>query len=82
MNIITNEKMEIREIHKSVLIRDSDELWYCKGARGELKVESKDGEGSEFIIELPVVWTTDLLGLKDYTDEYYYKWKNGNQCNP
>ena len=32
MNIITNEKMEISEIHKSVFIRDSDELRYCEGA--------------------------------------------------
>ena len=31
MDIIRNEKMEISEIHKSVLIRDSDELRYCKG---------------------------------------------------
>ena len=30
MNIITNEKIEISEIHKSVPIRDSDELRYCK----------------------------------------------------
>ena len=28
---------------------------------GELKVETKEGEGSEFIIEMPVVWITDLL---------------------
>ena len=53
-----------------------------KAHGGELKVETKEGEGSEFIIQIPVVWITDLLGLKDYTDEYYYKWKNGNQWNP
>ena len=53
-----------------------------KAHGGELKVETKEGEGSEFIIQLPVVWITDLLGLKDYKDEYYYKWKNGNQWNP
>ena len=52
-----------------------------KAHGGELKVETKEGEGSEFIIELPVVWTTDLLGLKGYADEYYYKWKNGNEWN-
>ena len=63
--------MEISEIHKSVPIRDSDNWWYCKSAWGELKVETKEGEGSEFIIQLPVVWITDLIGLKDYTDEYY-----------
>ena len=82
MNIITNEKMEISEIHKSVAIRDSDNLWYCEAHGGELKVETKEGEESEFIIQLPVVWITDLTGLKDYTDEYYYKWKNGNPWNP
>ena len=53
-----------------------------KAHGGELKVETKEGEGSEFIIQIPVVWTSDLLRLKDYTDEYYYKWKNWNQCNP
>ena len=53
-----------------------------KAHGGELKVETKEGEGSEFIIQLPVVWITDLIGLKDYSDEYYYKWKNGNQWNP
>ena len=53
-----------------------------KAHGGELKVETKEGEGSVFIIQLPVVWITDLIGLKDYTDEYYYKWKNGNLCKP
>ena len=144
MNIITNEKIEISAIHKSVPIRDSDELRYCKGAwrrieggderwrrkwiyysitcclnhgfrrikrlygwillqikkwksvksinpcpsviqssydivkahGGELKVETKEGEGSEFIIQLPVVWITDLpagrlKGLNDYADEQH-----------
>ena len=47
-----------------------------KAHGGELKMATKEGEGSEFIIQLPVVWITDLIGLKDYTDEYYYKWKN------
>ena len=32
-----------------------------KAHGGELKVETKEGEGSEFIIEIPVVWITDLL---------------------
>ena len=32
-----------------------------KAHGGELKVETKEGEGSEFIIEMPVVWITDLL---------------------
>ena len=32
-----------------------------KAHGGELKVEMKEGEGSEFIIEMPVVWITDLL---------------------
>ena len=32
-----------------------------KAHGGELKVETKEGEGSEFIIEMPVVWSTDLL---------------------
>ena len=53
MNTITNEKMEINEIHKSVPIRDLDELWYCEARGGELKVRTKEGEGSKFIIELP-----------------------------
>ena len=30
MNIITNEKMEISANYKSVPIRESDELSYCK----------------------------------------------------
>ena len=55
MNIITNEKIEISEIHKSVPIRDSDELRYCKAHGIELKVETKEGEGSEFIIWLPYI---------------------------
>ena len=53
-----------------------------KAYGGELKIETQEGEGSEFIIQLPVVWITNLKELKDYTDEYYYKWKNGNQWNP
>ena len=32
-----------------------------KAHGGELNVETKEGEGSEFIIEMPVVWITDLL---------------------
>ena len=39
-----------------------------KAHGGELKVETKEGEGSEFIIQIPVVCITDLLGLRDYTD--------------
>ena len=35
-----------------------------KAHGGELKVETKEGEGSEFIIEMPVVWITDLLDKK------------------
>ena len=31
-----------------------------KAHGGELKVETKEGKGSEFIIEMPVVWITDL----------------------
>ena len=53
-----------------------------KAHGGELKVETKEGEGSEFIIQLPVVWITDLKGLEDHTNKYYYKSKNGNQWNP
>ena len=37
MNIITNEKMEISEIHKSVAIRDSDELQHCKSTWWRVK---------------------------------------------
>ena len=42
-----------------------------KAHNGDLKVETKEGEGSEFIIQLPVVWTTDLMWLKDYTEKKY-----------
>ena len=41
MNIITNEKMEISEIHKSVLIRESDELSYCKSTWRRIKSENE-----------------------------------------
>lgn len=30
-----------------------------KAHGGELKVETKEGDGSEFVIVLPVVWITD-----------------------
>ena len=55
MNIITNEKMEISEIYKSVAIRDQTTYDIVKAHGGELRVETKEGEGSEFIIQLPVV---------------------------
>ena len=32
-----------------------------KAHGGEISVETKEGEGSEFVISLPIVWTTDLL---------------------
>ena len=82
MNSITNEKMKsVKSINPwPSVIQTSYDIIKAHG--GELKVETKKGEGSEFIIQLPVVWITDLIGLKDYTDEYYYKWKNGNQWNP
>jgi len=37
------------------LKHSSDDLSYCKSNSGEIKVKTKDGEGSEFIISLPVV---------------------------
>ncbi len=40
----------------------------AKAHGGELKVEMVEGEGSEFIIELPIVRTTDLMDYTDYTD--------------
>ena len=39
-----------------------------KAHGGEIKVESEEGEGSGFIITFPIVWITDLKGLKDFTD--------------
>ena len=48
------------------LIQTSYDIVKAHG--GELKVETKEGEGSEFIIQLPVVWITDLIRLKDYTE--------------
>ena len=82
MNIITNKKWKsVKSINACPsLIQTIYDIVKAHG--GELKVETKDGEGSEFIIQLPVVWITDLIGLKDYPDEYYYKLKNGNQWNP
>ena len=76
MNIITNEKMKKWKSVKSLnpwssVIQTRYDIVKAHG--GELKVETKEGEGSEFIIQIPVIWTTDLLGLEDYTDEYYYK---------
>ena len=58
MNIITNEKMKKWKLVKSInpcpsVIQTIYDI--VKSHGGELKVESKDGEGSEFIIELPVV---------------------------
>ena len=32
-----------------------------KAHGGEIKVVTKEGEGSEFIIQLPIVWITDLF---------------------
>ncbi len=34
-----------------------------KAHGGEIKVNTKEGEGAEFIIKLPFVWTLDLLGF-------------------
>ncbi len=39
-----------------------------KAHGGELMVETKEGEGSEFIIKLPIVLITDLLDCADDTD--------------
>jgi hypothetical protein len=32
-----------------------------KAHGGEIKVDTKAGEGSEFSVQLPIVWITDLL---------------------
>ena len=42
-----------------------------KSHGGELRVETKEGEASKFIIQLPVVWITDLKGLTDYTELFH-----------
>ena len=46
---------------KSVIQTNFD---IVKAHGGEIKVETKEGEGSEFIIVLPIVWITDLQDLK------------------
>ena len=53
MNIITNEKMKsVKSINPwPSVIQTSYDIVKAHG--GELKVETKEGEGSEFIIELP-----------------------------
>ncbi len=43
-----------------------------KAHGGEIKVETKEGESAEFIIELPVVWTM-IYGLKDSDENWLYK---------
>ena len=55
MNIITNKKWKsVKSINPcSSVIQTSYDIIKAHG--GELKVETKDGEGSEFIIQLPVV---------------------------
>ena len=55
MNIITNEKMKsVKSINPcSSMIQTSYDI--VKAYGGELKVETKEGEGSEFIIQIPVV---------------------------
>ena len=46
MNIITNEKIEISEIHKSVPIRDSDNLRYCKSTWRRAEGGNERNEGN------------------------------------
>ena len=62
-----------------------------KAHGGELKVETKVGEGSEFIIQLPVVWITDLPAgrqvkrikrLQRWILLQMKKWKSVKSINP
>ena len=55
MNIITNRKLKsVRSINPCPsVIQTSYDIVKAHG--GELKVETKEGEGSEFIIQLPIV---------------------------
>jgi len=47
--------LQIREIHQSF-----KSVIQTKGHAGEIKVKSKEGEGSTFIIQLPNVKITDF----------------------
>ena len=48
--------MKSVEIHKSVQICDSDNSYdIIKAHGGEIKAKTKEDEGAEFIIQLPIV---------------------------
>ena len=67
----TTDRQKLRDQWNSLIqkICDSDRSYdIIKAHGGEIKVETKEGEGTEFIIQLPTVWITDLNGLTDYTD--------------
>jgi signal transduction histidine kinase len=46
------ESVKSKNPYKSVIQKSYDII---KAHGGELKVESKEGEGSEFVVQLPVV---------------------------
>ena len=54
MNTIGSNQKSVKSIHpwKSVIQTDYD---LVKAHGGELKVETKEAEGSEFVIQLPIV---------------------------
>jgi hypothetical protein len=53
-NAIRREQKSVKSIHpwQSVIQTDYD---IVKAHGGDLKVETKEGEGSEFVIQLPIV---------------------------
>jgi hypothetical protein len=53
-NAIRREQKSVKSIHpwQSVIQTDYD---LVKAHGGELKVETKEAEGSEFVIQLPIV---------------------------
>ena len=53
MNNITNQKMEICAIHKSILSVIQTIYDVVKTHGGELKVEKMQGQESKFIIQIP-----------------------------
>ena len=68
INEIKRNQKSVQSVHlcKSVIQTSYD---IVKAHGGELRVVTKEGERSEFIIQLPVVLNHGFIGLKDYTDE-------------